>query len=329
MAYIEKTWVVTSDNPRPSHAAMDGETVAMQDPFSNGLFFPGDSLNGDIEETAGCTCVLSIGGTVDSTTTVSNDFLGAADVTRGEDIGRGISGAQWGTAKLGDIVTDVVVKPIDQPKFGQAELAAQDFASRFGFGIDTPAIVQREGLGGSYRDFLVSQKMEGGLIYDLPYTQGADLLLRDPDKVLPVEERTRIAFFDTVVGNPDRNNGNFLIQGLEGSVEDRHIVAIDHGFAFSRNLESTLTGSDPIGSTIREYLLKSPLGRSLGPSMETGTGGIDFTLTDAQRATLEKIVSPDEDEYMTGWRDKNVDVDAVRARAQYMLDHGRWDGGGA
>lgn len=50
-----KTWLVQSGNPRPSHAAMDGETVPIDKEFSNGAKWPGDaSLPAD--ESAGCTC---------------------------------------------------------------------------------------------------------------------------------------------------------------------------------------------------------------------------------------------------------------------------------
>jgi hypothetical protein len=54
---VSKTWFVTSDNPRPSHAAMNGETVGMDETFSNGLRWPGDG-QGEAGETAGCTCQL-------------------------------------------------------------------------------------------------------------------------------------------------------------------------------------------------------------------------------------------------------------------------------
>lgn len=53
-----KTWVVTSSNPRDSHAAMNGETVPVDDVFSNGLRWPG--ATGDADETAGCMCDLQI-----------------------------------------------------------------------------------------------------------------------------------------------------------------------------------------------------------------------------------------------------------------------------
>lgn len=53
-----KTWVVTSSNPRPSHAAMSGETVPTGERFSNSMRWPGDSSNAD--EVAGCTCEIVI-----------------------------------------------------------------------------------------------------------------------------------------------------------------------------------------------------------------------------------------------------------------------------
>lgn len=53
-----KTWVVTSSNPRDSHRALDGETVGIDDTFSNGLRWPG--AFGPADETAGCMCDLQI-----------------------------------------------------------------------------------------------------------------------------------------------------------------------------------------------------------------------------------------------------------------------------
>lgn len=57
---VYKTWVVTSSNPRSSHAALNGETVQYDEPFSNGAMWPGDIDNLDVEEVAGCQCVLEI-----------------------------------------------------------------------------------------------------------------------------------------------------------------------------------------------------------------------------------------------------------------------------
>jgi len=55
-----KTWIVTSGNPRSSHAILDGESVPIEDDFSNGAPWPGHpSL--DPEETANCQCICDFG----------------------------------------------------------------------------------------------------------------------------------------------------------------------------------------------------------------------------------------------------------------------------
>ncbi len=55
---VEKRWV-TGDNPRAEHAAMNGETVLISEPFSNGCFWPGDD-NGDPDTTCGCNCSTEV-----------------------------------------------------------------------------------------------------------------------------------------------------------------------------------------------------------------------------------------------------------------------------
>lgn len=55
---VYKRWV-TGDNPRPAHAAMNGEEVPIDEPFSNGLNWPGDDM-GPADETCGCNCSTEI-----------------------------------------------------------------------------------------------------------------------------------------------------------------------------------------------------------------------------------------------------------------------------
>ena len=55
---VYKRWV-TGDNPRPAHAAMNGEEVPIDEPFSNGLNWPGDDM-GPADETCGCNCHCDI-----------------------------------------------------------------------------------------------------------------------------------------------------------------------------------------------------------------------------------------------------------------------------
>ena len=51
-----KTWVVRSNNPRDTHAAMNGETVGIGERFSNGSDWPGDSKALPPSEVANCKC---------------------------------------------------------------------------------------------------------------------------------------------------------------------------------------------------------------------------------------------------------------------------------
>lgn len=55
---VMKEWV-TGDNPRESHQMMNGEQVGVDDNFSNGAFWPGDS-DLDPEESCRCNCSVEI-----------------------------------------------------------------------------------------------------------------------------------------------------------------------------------------------------------------------------------------------------------------------------
>lgn len=64
-----KTWRHTpQENPRdgshgqPNHVALDGETVAINERFSNGLRFPRDPEDGRAEEVINCRCYLTYSG---------------------------------------------------------------------------------------------------------------------------------------------------------------------------------------------------------------------------------------------------------------------------
>lgn len=53
-----KTWV-TGSNPRPAHAMMNGETVGIDEKFSNGATWPGDPILG-AEGVSGCNCTIQV-----------------------------------------------------------------------------------------------------------------------------------------------------------------------------------------------------------------------------------------------------------------------------
>ncbi|MCR8947157.1 hypothetical protein NW249_34280 [Streptomyces sp. OUCMDZ-4982] len=52
-----KVWRTGGQNPRSSHARLNGDSVELGRTFSNGLRWPGDA-NGDAAETANCNCRL-------------------------------------------------------------------------------------------------------------------------------------------------------------------------------------------------------------------------------------------------------------------------------
>jgi len=54
-----KTWETSGADPRPEHAAMDGETVPIKDLFSNGANWPGDPVLG-AEGVANCECGVTV-----------------------------------------------------------------------------------------------------------------------------------------------------------------------------------------------------------------------------------------------------------------------------
>ena len=55
---LEKEWLATMDkHTRDSHVELDGEHVPMDEPFSNGLMYPGDP-KGDPSEVYNCRCTM-------------------------------------------------------------------------------------------------------------------------------------------------------------------------------------------------------------------------------------------------------------------------------
>lgn len=55
-----KTWIVTSDNPRAEHIAMNGETVPYNERFSNGFRFPQDPEMESPEQACNCRCEIEV-----------------------------------------------------------------------------------------------------------------------------------------------------------------------------------------------------------------------------------------------------------------------------
>lgn len=58
---LKKTWIATlDDSVRASHAELDGETVELDEPFSNGLMYPADPSGDDPAEIYNCRCTMIV-----------------------------------------------------------------------------------------------------------------------------------------------------------------------------------------------------------------------------------------------------------------------------
>lgn len=55
-----KTWETHSHDPRRSHMRMDGQTVPIDKPFSNGAYWPGDSKHLRPEDVSNCKCTVTV-----------------------------------------------------------------------------------------------------------------------------------------------------------------------------------------------------------------------------------------------------------------------------
>lgn len=56
---VQKRWMATlDDRTRDSHRDMDGETVDVDEKFSNGLMYPGDPATNDFAEICNCRCTM-------------------------------------------------------------------------------------------------------------------------------------------------------------------------------------------------------------------------------------------------------------------------------
>jgi hypothetical protein len=201
---------------------MDGETVAFEQPFSNGLMYPGDE-GADADETAGCTCVMTISGQPrqipDWMHRAVDKVLQTGDITEGDVIGRGINGARWGRIDGMDVVLKNVYE--DEAQF---ELLAQTLNDKYGFGLNMPRVVVREEEGGLR---LVSMAVPDAEVGALAEIDG-----------IPYAQRRAQSFFDVVVNNVDRNSGNFLVDA-----ED-NLISIDHSLAFSFEMDESAVYSE-------------------------------------------------------------------------------------
>lgn len=219
-------------------------------------------------------------------------------VTEDGAVGTGINAPHWGTVQQADGSTLKVVLKVVPSEEQSAELAAQSFNEDYGFNV----LIPRTSENPDYP--LVTARAPGRTGLEIYESRvgggGAAEALQKAVLQVPLEERQSMVLFDQVIGNLDRNDGNWLITA------DHHLVALDHGLAFTQTGELTFgSGGALFDSAIRESLTAEQM-----------------VLTDAQRTVLETMVQ-DEESIRQQW-DGFVDVDAMMQRVQHILDTGQW-----
>ncbi len=303
---VTKTWIVNSGrNARTTHQAMDGETVKINETFSNGMMFPGDS--GDPAEVANCNCTIAIEGQSRARyrNPSTDGQLRTFDIIPGRPMAESTSNpVKWGELidPDGDFVDDIVIKAARTSERNN-EILAQQINDYYGFQVPMPRIVTRQLLSEGPGERLIMPKVPGKPVVDDvwelvdqdidPLEEAKDIILANSSE----EERHAIALYDAVIGNTDRHYGNLMI------ADDGGLVAIDHGLTFSSETMAEIRASID-GSILPETLA-------------------DDLITVADRKILQSLID-DVDRIRAEWGTKigNDRIDAMLARVQKMLDDG-------
>lgn len=255
-----------------------------------------------------------------------------APIEIGEAVGVGINDARWGRAALGDgKFMDVVVKGNREVMEQAAELFAQDLNEVGGFGINIPRVAGRdmfEELGSAGREVIFPENLHNAVVvarvdgvvnggefmrlpvqYDgMPLRPGAVPLDMQADVLA---QRRRIQLFDRVLGNIDRNAGNWLVNPDTGEVWaiDHGIVdadiSIDANTVFDFRNRAILGHGDDVPASMPDAFLSNEEGdilRRLKDDLENPHGALQGLILDDR------------------------DIPGMLKRVNQMLEHNTMDG---
>lgn len=298
---VTKTWVVNSGrNARTTHAAMDGETVSMDQTFSNGMMYPGDS--GDAAEVANCNCTIAIEGTVKARpyNPAVRSQLESFEYRQLDKVGvDSANRVYWGELENPSTgkIDDIVIKYENAEDTLANEAVVQQLNDYYGFGARIPVSIERDGK-------LLSMRAEAKPLAKQFQIHSYDEALRVV-QAASLEERQSIALLDMVTGNIDRHWGNLL-------VDDEGLVAIDHGLSMAFSTEfGDLSSYNIVMDTLRLQ---------------------DMNLTSAMRSTLQSMLD-DEAAIRARWAayaaDGRIEVEQIdamflRVRAMLQEDSLAW-----
>ena len=147
--------------------------------------------------------------------------LKAAEILRLEDIGTGVTRPRRAHLKAGGLVESFTWKPLKPAvtrgywESYKSEIAAYELDKLLDLNM-VPPVVERE----------MDGARGAAVMWVSPTTSVKEMGGRLPPGRVPGHEVRRMLLFDNLIGNPDRNGGNILVDGA------RNIILIDHSRAF-------------------------------------------------------------------------------------------------
>jgi hypothetical protein len=182
--------------------------------------------------------------------------LKSAEIARLEDIGTGVTRPRRAYLKPEGLIDSFAWKPL-KPGISRgyfesykSEIAAYELDKLLGLNM-VPPVVERE----------MNGEMGAAVMWVAPTTSVKQMGGRLPAGRVPGHEVRRMMLFDNLIGNPDRNAGNILVD------DARNIILIDHSRAFvaKKNLQTKVERVDEKLWAAIQALTPEALRGTLGP----------------------------------------------------------------
>ena len=182
--------------------------------------------------------------------------LKSAEIVRLEDIGTGVTRPRRAYLKTEGLVESFTWKPLKPAvtrgywESYKSEIAAYELDKLLALNM-VPPVVERE-LDGA---------RGAAVMWVSPTTSVKEMGGRLPPGRVPGHEVRRMLLFDNLIGNPDRNGGNILVDGA------RNIILIDHSRAFvtKKDLQTKVERVDETLWAAIQGLTADALRGTLGP----------------------------------------------------------------
>jgi hypothetical protein len=182
--------------------------------------------------------------------------LKAAEIVRFEDIGTGVTQPRRAYMKPESLLESFTWKPLKPGmrrgyfESYKSEIAAYELDKLLALNM-VPPVVERE----------IDGELGAAVMWVSPTTSVKQMGGRLSPGRVPGHEVRRMLLFDNLIGNPDRNAGNILVDGA------RNIILIDHSRAFvsKKNLQTKVERVDEKLWAAIQALTPEVLRRTLSP----------------------------------------------------------------